>query len=60
MVLMENKNREDLEKFIMENHANLDVLINHLIVNHSQEAKTKKFNIKWKAEEKQKIEMPKV
>jgi short-subunit dehydrogenase involved in D-alanine esterification of teichoic acids len=48
VVLMENKNKEDLEKFILENHANLDVLVNHLIVKPAQEVKTKKFNIKWK------------
>lgn len=60
VVLMENKNKEDLEKFFKENHANLDVLINQLIVKPSQEVKGKKFNIKWKADEKQKVEPPKV
>jgi dsDNA-binding SOS-regulon protein len=60
VVLMENKNKEDLEKFIVENHANLDVLINQLIVKPSQEPKVKKFNIKWKTEDKQKVDNSKI
>jgi hypothetical protein len=60
VVLMENKNKEDLDKFFVENHVNLDVLINNLLVKPSQETKVKKFNIKWKADDKQKIDIPKV
>jgi short-subunit dehydrogenase involved in D-alanine esterification of teichoic acids len=60
VVLMENKNKEDLDKFFKENHANLDVLVNNLIVKPNPEAKVRKFNIKWKADDRQKVDFLKM
>lgn len=36
VLLMENKNKEDLDRMMAENHNNLDVLINHLVVKPTQ------------------------
>jgi hypothetical protein len=32
VVLMENKNKEDLDRLMNENHGNLDVLMNQLMI----------------------------
>jgi len=43
---MENKYKENFTELLEENHANIVVLLNNLIVK-DEEGKRKKFNAKW-------------
>lgn len=46
VLMMENKYKQNFSDFFEENHNNLAVLLNNLVIKN-QEAKGKKFNAKW-------------